>query len=266
MSNKSIPDNLDGLTPEELKKIVFEGLLGNMANPYEGLGSLDTKEVRDERERNKPKLYIVLKHNYSHAGSWLMYAADDESIYRYIFYKFFENFIECSSFFENLVMKQTPAEIAAETDPATFTYYDIKEMIDGSDYIGDKDIFAFRITELTMTTLPTVKRLREKLPDPADLIPHSAAEFDKLYDDSEEDEEEIKPAPKSKGKKAPKKTKAPKKQSSDEKLEELKKFVADAKLRRKNNSNKVTEPVKATKATKTPKPVKTAKPEKKAKK
>lgn len=252
MSNRSIPDNLDGLTHDELKNIVFEGLLGNMANPYEGLGELDTREVREERERRKPKLYIVLKHNYSHAGSWLMYAADEESIYRYIFYKFFENFIECSSFFENLRQKQTAAEIAAETDPATFNFYDIKEMIDKSDYIGDRDIYAFRITELTMTTLPTVKKLREKLPDPADLIPYSTGDFDEFYDDDDEEEEKPKSKPKStKSKNTKKKIKSPKEQkktskkkstkdtsNENERLEQLKKLVKESKTKSKKTSKK----------------------------
>ena len=169
---KKIPDNLEGMVTDDLKKLVFEGLLGNLNNPYEGLGELDPPEVKAEREKNKPRLYIILKHNYQHAGSWLMYAADDESIYRYIFYKFFENFIACSDFFENIRIKQTPAEIARESDPSTFNFFDIKEMIDKSHYIyGHDNIFAFRITELTMTTLTTVRKLREKMPDPCDLIP-----------------------------------------------------------------------------------------------
>jgi hypothetical protein len=169
---KKIPDNLEGMVTDDLKKLVFEGLLGNLNNPYEGLGELDPPEVKAEREKNKPHLYIILKHNYYHAGAWLMYAADEESIYRYIFYKFFENFIACSDFFENIRIKQTPAEIARESDPSTFNFFDIKEMIDKSNYIyGHDNIFAFRITELTMTTLTTVRRLREKLPDPSDLIP-----------------------------------------------------------------------------------------------
>jgi len=169
---KKIPDNLEGMVTDDLKKLVFEGLLGNLNNPYEGLGELDPPEIKAEREKNKPRLYIILKHNYHHAGSWLMYAADEESIYRYIFYKFFENFIACSDFFENIRIKQTPAEIARESDPSTFNFFDIKEMIDKSNYIyGHDNIFAFRITELTMTTLTTVRKLREKMPDPSDLIP-----------------------------------------------------------------------------------------------
>lgn len=203
---RPIPDNLEGVMTEDLKKMVFEGLLGNFHNPYEGLGELDPPEVRAARERARPKLYIILKHNNHHAGAWLMYAADEESIYRYIFYEFFENFITCSGFFENIRLKQTPKEIAERSDPSTFSFFDIKEMIDRSEYIvGKPKVYAFRISELTMTTLPTVKRLREKLPDPADLIPPT-------YDDDDLDMDDVDNIGKVKEKKEPPKKEPPKKE------------------------------------------------------
>jgi hypothetical protein len=142
--------------------------MSSMHNPYEGLGELDLPEVVAEREKRDPKLYFVLRHHARHAGCFMFYAADEESAYRFIFAEHFENFVRGCKQFATLRHSLPVKDIIKDTDPQSFSFQDIKEMIDESPMVGSR-IYAFRIHEINVKFLPMMKKIRQTGCDPEDL-------------------------------------------------------------------------------------------------
>lgn len=132
----------------------------SITEPTEEELKLLNTHLLEKSIKREPNLYIVLKYHEGYSAATLLYADDDESIYRYIFYENYRDFIINSDIFKGLRENLSIDRIMVIKDPRSFSIAEIKNIIDNSVYVGT-EASAYRIKEQKLDNLPYIQETRK---------------------------------------------------------------------------------------------------------